>query len=275
MLDIIIPLGVFLVLGAVIGLLLSVASKVFHVKTDERVGRISECLPGANCGGCGYAGCADLADNIVKGNAKVTACTVGGEAVAEKIAAIMGVKADSTSRMRAQVMCSGTLECAEKKLRYKGVSDCRAAAALGGGEKLCPNGCIGLGTCADVCPFDAIEIKDDLAQVNYMKCQGCGLCVTACPKGIIKLIPYDSKHWVGCSSRLKGIETRKSCDVGCIGCGLCAKNCPEGAITVKDNLAIIDYSLCTGCDICTEKCPRKVIWSAERRGKDGIVISRL
>ena len=153
---------VFLVLGVVIGVLLAVASKVFRVERDERIDRIIEVLPGANCGGCGYAGCSALAESIVKGEAKCSACTVGGNEVAGKVAAIMGVAAEDTVRMRAQVMCSGTSACSHKKVEYKGVSDCRAAAALGGGDKMCPNGCIGLGTCVAACPFNAIEVKDGL-----------------------------------------------------------------------------------------------------------------
>lgn len=273
--EILIPFGIFVVLGAVIGLLLAVASKIFHVETDERVEKITECLPGANCGGCGFAGCSGLAEAIVKGEAKTNACTVSGDETSSAIAEIMGVKAEKAVRMRAQVMCSGSKECAEHKLYYEGIKDCRAAAALGGGGKTCPNGCIGLGTCADACPFKAISIENGIAVVDYTKCRGCGVCVAACPKKIIELIPYDARHWVGCKSVTKGPQTKKMCAVGCIGCGICAKNCPEGAISVKDNIAHIDYSKCTACDVCVDKCPRKIIWSASTRGKDGIIITRL
>lgn len=264
---------VFLILGVVIGLLLAVASKVFHVERDERIDKIIEALPGANCGGCGYAGCSALAESVVKGEAKCNACTVGGNEVAKKVAAVMGVEAESAERMRAQVMCSGTSACSHRKVEYRGVSDCRAAAALGGGDKLCPNGCIGLGTCVAACPFGAIEVKDGVAAVDYAKCRGCGVCVAACPKGIIELIPFDSRHWVGCKSVAEGASTRKVCDVGCIGCGICAKNCPAGAITVENHVAKIDYTKCTGCDTCVSKCPRKIIWQATRSG-EAIIITK-
>lgn len=274
-LTVIIPFAVFAVMGIAIGVLLALASKIFHVETDERAEKITGCLPGANCGGCGFAGCGALADAIVKGEAKTNACTVGGDEVAAEIAEIMGVAAEKAVRMRAQVMCSGSKGCAEHKLNYSGAKDCRGAIALGGGDKMCPNGCVGLGTCVDACPFNAISIQNGVASVDYMKCRGCGVCVASCPKSIIELIPYDARHWVGCKSVTKGAETRKMCTMGCIGCGICAKNCPEGAITVKDNIAHIDYTKCTGCDICIEKCPRKIIWSASTKGPDGIIIKKL
>ena len=275
MLEIIIALVIFLVLGAVIGILLALASKVFSVESDERIGKVRECLPGANCGGCGYAGCDALAEAIVKGEAGTASCTVGGDDAAAKIAAIMGITPDKTVRMRAQVMCSGAKDCTVRKLDYVGVSDCRAAAALGGGDKYCPNGCIGLGTCAAACPFGAISLDNGVASVDYMKCRGCGVCVAACPKKIIELIPFDARHWVGCKSVTTGADTKNFCEIGCLGCGICAKNCPENAITIDNHVAKIDYAKCTGCDTCVSKCPRKVIWSAASHGTDGLTISRL
>ena len=275
MTGIITAVAVFLGLGALMGVLLAIASKVFRVERDERIDRIIECLPGANCGGCGYAGCSGLAEAIVAGEAKTNACTVGGSEVAGKVAEVMGQKAEHTVKMRAQVMCSGTKECSAKKMEYKGIRDCSAAAAIGGGDKMCPNGCIGLGTCAETCPFDAISIDNGVAAVDYARCRGCGVCVAACQKHIIELIPFDSRHWVGCKSVSDGSMTRKVCDMGCIGCGICAKNCPEGAIIVENHVARIDYSKCTACDTCVEKCPRKIIWSAAKFSDESIMISRI
>ena len=274
MIKIFIALGVFAVLGILIGILLAIASKAFHVESDERIEKVCDCLPGANCGGCGYTGCSALAEAIVKGEASTASCTVGGNEVSEAIAAVMGIEAKPSVRMRAQVMCSGIQECTKHKLDYVGVSDCRAAAALGGGDKCCPNGCIGLGTCAAACPFGAIDIENGVARVDYMKCRGCGVCVASCPKKIIELIPFDSRHWVGCKSTALGSNTKSFCDVVCIGCGSCAKNCPEKAITVVDHVAKIDYSKCTSCDTCISKCPRKIIWSAATHGSDGLTVSR-
>lgn len=272
---IILPVLVFIGLGILTGSLLAVATKAFAVKKNEIAEKINECLPGANCGGCGFSGCAALAEAISHGEAEITRCSVGGAEVAGQIAEIMGVEAASTVRMRAQVMCSGTHEFALKKYAYEGVDDCVAAEKIGGGDKLCKNGCIGLGTCVKSCPFDAITVEEGVAVVDYTKCRGCGVCSNVCPKGIIKLIPFDAKHWVGCMSSDTGKVTRQVCDVGCISCKICEKNCPEGAITVDNGNASIDYSKCTGCNICIDKCPRHIIWSGEVQGKLGLVIKRV
>ena len=259
-------------LSAVIGTGLALASRFLSVKTDERVTSIQKLLPGANCGGCGYPGCASLADAIVKMEAPVDACKAQGAAENEKIAQLMGVTLNGDpARFRAQVMCSGTYELASRKYRYEGISDCVAANRLAGGDKRCPNGCIGLGSCAAACKFDAIHIVNGVAAVDYGKCRACGECVDICPKHIIRLIPFDAKHWVGCMSRDRGPVTKGYCDVGCIGCKLCEKACPASAIHVKEYVAEIDYSLCTGCGMCEQVCPRKVIWSNVAQARDGIV----
>lgn len=257
--EILTPALVFVLLGVLMGVLLAVATKVFSVKTDERAEAIKNILPGANCGGCGFAGCSALAEAIAKGDAKVSACTVGGGEVAAKVAEIMGVEAQAAVKMRAQVMCSGTLSNAKQKYVYVGADDCAAAARLGGGAKSCPAGCIGLGTCAAHCPFGAINVENGIAVVDPKKCRGCGVCVAHCPKGIIKLIPAEANAWVGCSCYDAGKLTRTYCDVGCIGCKLCTRVCESGAITVDGNVAKIDYNKCTFCGKCAEKCPRKII----------------
>lgn len=272
---ILLPVLIFIGLGLLMGALLALASKLFAVKKDEKAEAIKECLPGANCGGCGYSGCDAYAAAVSAGDAPVNKCSVGGAEAASKIAQIMGVDAGAQVRMRAQVMCSGTGEYAKKKYIYEGIDDCVAASKIGGGDKMCKNGCIGLGTCVRACPFDAMVVEDGVAAVDYSKCKGCGICVSACPKGIIKLIPFDAKHWVGCMSVDDGKNTRKVCDVGCISCKLCQKNCPAGAINVDNFVASIDYDKCTGCDICTDKCPRHIIWSGEVQGKLGLVIKRV
>lgn len=262
----------FALVSGVLGIILALASRVFTVKTDERVEKIKELFPGANCGGCGYAGCEALANAIVQGKAPVNACNSVSEDVIKEIGSIMGVEANAAKRNRAQVMCSGTHEFAKKKYIYNGIEDCVAANKLAGGDKLCPNGCIGLGTCQAACKFDAIHIINGVAAVDYDKCQGCGMCVKVCPKGIIKLIPFDAKHWVGCSSRDKGVVTKRYCDVGCLGCKLCEKNCSVGAIKVTDSVAEIDYEKCTGCGKCEQICPRKIIWSDNAQDTVGLVL---
>lgn len=257
------------IMGLLFGILLAFAGKIFTVKTDERIPKITKVLPGANCGACGYAGCVAYADAIVNNGAKVNMCSVGASQTANKVAEIMGVNAGDIKHMRAQVMCSGTKDLAKSKFIYKGINDCITASKIGGGLKECPFGCLGLGTCVKVCPFGAIKIENGVAVVEYEKCAGCGVCVKACPKSVIELVPFEKNYWVGCISKDKGPVTKSYCDVGCIGCGICAKNCPTGAITVGNSIAVIDYEKCTECGICAEKCPRKIIWGGKKQIKDG------
>lgn len=262
----------FLVLGFGFGIVLAIAGKKFAVEADERVELITNILPGANCGGCGFAGCAAFAENVVKDEAEMDACPIEGDKLAERIAEIIGKPVKKSNiRYRAQVMCSGTNELARHKYRYVGITDCISANRLAGGDKTCPNGCLGLGTCMKHCKFDAIRIINGVAAVDYEKCRACGVCAVGCPKKIIKLIPFDSTHWVGCISSDRGALTRKYCDVGCIACKICEKNCPEKAIKITDFTAYIDYTKCTGCGKCESHCPRRVIWSDKSQKKEGIV----
>lgn len=244
-------------IGIVFGILLAIASKFFAVEKDPRLELIEEALPGANCGGCGYAGCANMAAAILDGSAPVSGCPVGGEASASKIAEIMGVEAATGEKLVAAVMCTG--KCGEDRFDYKGLENCLAAANLGGGFKGCKFACMGLGSCVKACPFGAMEIKDGVAEVNEDKCKACGKCVETCPKGLIKLVPSSRAVEVKCSSKDKGIVTKNTCETGCIGCKMCERNCESGAVKVTDNLAEIDYSKCTGCGVCAEKCIRKTI----------------
>lgn len=257
--DVLIPVAIFAGLGILFGVILAIASRVFAVKVDERVEQITEALPGANCGGCGYSGCAGLADAIVKGEAKPNACNSCSKAGIKRIGEIMGMEVEEAIPLHAHVMCSGNCKTAVYKYHYEGASDCIAAEKLGGGDKACANGCIGLGTCVAACKYDAIHVVDGLAVVDDAKCIGCGACATLCPKRIITLIPVSSKYCVECRSVEPGVITRKHCAVGCIACKICEKNCPAGAITVTDFVATIDQSKCISCGKCVEKCPRKVI----------------
>lgn len=247
------------VIGLIFGCLLSFASIIFKVEKDEREDKILEVLPGANCGACGYAGCSAYAEAIVSGGAPINACSVGKDKVAKEIGDIMGIKAEAVEPMVAKVMCGGNCSVATKKYEYRGIHDCVAAQKLAGGDKECPNGCLGFGNCAIACPFDAIEIKDGIAVVNEEKCRACGLCIKKCPKNIIKFVPRKNKVWVLCSNTEKGALTTKHCMAGCIGCKMCEKVCPTGAVKVSDNFAKIDYSLCINCGECADKCPKKVI----------------
>ncbi len=253
------PLLWFALLGGGFGLVLALAARVFAVKRDERIPQIEEALPGANCGGCGYSGCAAYAEAIVKGEAPVNRCAVGGAAAIEEIAAIMGVEAAPTEARRAYVLCCGEHGVAQEKYRYEGAPDCASAARLGGGPKACPQSCVGLGSCAAACPFGAITAENGLAKVDPAICTGCGTCLSACPKRLIHLIPASASYAVFCRSTESGKDTRAACTAGCIGCRICEKKCPTGAIRVEGNLAEINYDLCTNCGACAEACPRKII----------------
>lgn len=246
--------------GIFVGLFLGVAGILFKVQVNEKEEAVLSALPGNNCGGCGYAGCSGLAAAIAKGEASVNACPVGGEPVGKRIAAIMGVEAESVARMTAIVACQGTCEKARVDYEYNGIQDCRMMDFVpGGGPKSCGSGCLGFGSCVKACPFDAIHIVDGVALVDKNACKACGKCVVTCPRHLISLIPYDAKFAVVCSSADKGPATVKACEVGCVGCGICVKNCPGQAVLVTDFHAVIDQDKCTACGVCAEKCPRKSI----------------
>lgn len=246
--------------GLFIGIFLSVAGNYFKVETNPLVDELIDALPGNNCGGCGFAGCSALAEAIASGNAPVSGCPVGGEPVAKNIAAIMGVEADESAKMVAHVKCKGTCEQTFSNYNYEGVKDCRMANFVpAGGPKSCDFGCIGFGTCKDVCEFDAVSIVDGIAVIDKEKCRACGKCIEACPKHLIELIPYDAKYVVECMNKDKGPLVMKVCKSGCIGCSLCAKECPKEAITVVDSLAHIDQEKCVGCGLCAKKCPKNAI----------------
>jgi Na+-translocating ferredoxin:NAD+ oxidoreductase RNF subunit RnfB len=255
------PTAVMGALGLVFGALLAYASIKFFVQADERVSRIRELLPGANCGGCGYPGCDGYADGIVNEGAKTNLCAAGGPQLAAGIAGIMGVAGEAASvPMRAFLKCGGTAAASPRSVSYGGIADCRSAAILpGGSPNACPFGCMGFGTCVKVCVFGALSIENGLARVDPDKCVGCGTCVAACPKSALALAPRPSCVQVSCNSKWKGADVKKVCSAGCIGCGICARNCPANAVTVEGNLAAIDGAKCTNCGTCVTKCPTKCI----------------
>lgn len=252
--------GIVGAVGILIGLFLGVAGIIFKVQVDEKEEAIAAALPGNNCGGCGYAGCAGLAAAIAKGEAPTGACPVGGEKTGREIAAIMGVEAGESVRMAAFVHCQGDCGKTGQDYEYAGIEDCRMLSFVpNGGPKSCNYGCLGYGSCVKACPFNAIHVVNGLAVVDKEACKACGKCIAVCPKNLISLEPYDAKHIVACSSRDRGPVTMKACSTGCIGCGICVKNCPSGAIKVEDFKAVIDQEKCTGCGACAQKCPKGAI----------------
>ena len=259
MITVLYAVAVLGILGALFGGILAYASKVFAVETDPRQEAIVEALPGANCGGCGYAGCSNYAEAVVKNGAPCNKCAPGGSVAAEKIAAVMGVAVEHSEPMVAFVQCSGGNRAATK-YNYSGIDDCAADyASLGNGMHYCVSGCLGHGNCVKACKFDAIHVVNGVAVVDREACKGCEACKNACPKGMITMIPYSAKFVVPCHNPDKGSVTRKFCEIGCMGCKLCEKKCPHDAIHVDHNLASIDYSKCQHCGVCYDVCPRNLI----------------
>ena len=255
----VISLGaIALVLAAV----LYVASKKFAVYEDSRIAQVSEVLPQANCGGCGYPGCSGFADACVKaGSLEGKLCPVGGQPVMEKIAEILGLAAEVSEPKVAVVRCNGTCANRPRLNQYDSAKSCAIAAALYGGETGCSFGCLGCGDCVAACQFGAIKMNEEtgIPEVDEAKCTACGACVKACPKNIIEIRPTGKKSrriYVQCVNKDKGAVARKACTVACIGCGKCVKVCAFEAITLENNLAYIDYNKCKSCRKCEEACPQ-------------------
>ena len=249
--------GVFVVgvTGLIAGVLIAFTSRFFGVEENRKVKALRACLPGINCGACGYKGCDDYAAALAEGRAKPNLCVPGAEATAGELGALLGIEAEAPKDEVAFVHCNGSCEATAKKAEYEGVESCKAAAMLYGGPQACGYGCMGLGDCAKVCPVNAICLKDGIAHVDTRRCLGCGLCAGICPKRVISMVPQETAVVVMCNSKDKGAEARRLCKNACIGCKKCERTCPYGAITVTNNLAEIDYANCFGCGACVAGCP--------------------
>ena len=260
MLNVIYALLVLGILGALFGLVLSVASKIFEVKKDPREEEILSHLAGANCGGCGFPGCGGCAAAILAGTAPVTACAPAGPENAAAIAKIMGQEAPTGERQVAFVRCNGGAN-AVKRYEYVGVKDCVSATKVAGGPLECAFGCLGFGSCVNACQFGAMSIgPNGTAVVDPDKCTNCGACMSACPRKLIVSVPANEKKVkVACANRDKGKAAMSVCKSSCIGCGLCQKECKKDAIHVVDGVAVVDGEKCIGCKLCTKVCPRDAI----------------
>lgn len=251
------------VIGIICAAVLVLASKLMAVKEDENFPKIRECLPGANCGACGFAGCDGYARALCEdGTTPANLCVPGGESVSKQLSALMGVEFAEVERKFAYVHCSGDCAHTQDKVNYLGMKSCKGSKLLYGGKGSCVYGCLGYGDCIAVCPQEAISIIDGVARVDRRLCIGCGLCVKACPNKLIQLVPDTPKVLVACSNRDKGVQTRKACTNGCFGCKKCERTCPNGGVSVIDNLAVVNYEKCKTCQdfgVCTENCPAKVI----------------
>lgn len=252
--------GVVTAIGLLCSVMLVIASKVFAVKVDETTDKIRGCLPGANCGACGYAGCDGYAKALAdKVETNTALCTPGAAKVAADVANVLGVAPSEVTKKVAVVHCNGSCDNTSKKATFMGAKSCAAAKLLYGGDGKCAYGCLGFGDCVTVCEYDAIHVVNGVARVDVNACTACGRCVKACPNALIEVIPAEKPVAVKCSNEEKGAVARKNCNVACIACMKCEKVCPTGAITVKENLSRIDYDKCIACGACAEACPTDAI----------------
>ncbi|MBO7576557.1 MAG: RnfABCDGE type electron transport complex subunit B [Bacteroidales bacterium] len=252
-------------IGAIFAVVLFFVAQKFKVIEDPLIDEIAEVLPGANCGGCGKAGCRAMAEAFVKqGNMDGLKCPAGGEEVAQKVAALLGCTPEVSEPQVAVLRCNGSCANAVSKNHYDGLQDCAFANTVFGGESGCIFGCLGLGNCSRACQFGALSMDPEtgLPLIDEEKCTACGACVKACPRGIIELRnkgPKNRRVYVACRNKEKGAAARKSCTAACIGCGKCEKTCPFGAIKVENNLAYIDFNVCKLCRKCVAECPTGAI----------------
>jgi len=256
MISILIPVCIVSGVGAVFGVILSVAAVLLEVPVDKKQEAIREALPGANCGACGYPGCDGYAEALAQGSVTAMLCAPGGQAVRTKLAEILDLDVGSFKQVSAFVQCAGSYYNTSNKMRYVGESSCAYANQIFAGPWSCPYGCLGYGDCMAVCEYDAIQVMDGVAVVDAEKCVACAKCVAACPKSIIAIAPTDHTARMACSSKDRGAQVKQLCTAGCIGCTKCVKSCPEGAIHMVGALARVDYEKCTGCGTCTQSCPQ-------------------
>lgn len=254
------------VLGLILALILYLVAQKFKVEEDPRIDDVEAILPGANCGGCGYAGCRAFAEGCVKAdNLDSLYCPVGGNDTMKNVASYLGMEVAEKAPQVAVVRCNGNCDSRPKTNHYDGYSSCAVMASLYAGDTACSFGCLGQGDCVVVCNFDAIVMdpRTGLPEVDQDKCTACGACVKACPKLIIELRnkgPKNRRIFVSCINKDKGGVAKKACAVACIGCFKCQKVCPFDAITMSNNLAYIDYNKCKLCRKCVTECPTHAIW---------------
>lgn len=255
-------------IGLIAAIVLFVCSKKFAVYEDPRIGQVNELLPGANCGGCGFAGCGGMADALVKGadlgSIDGLNCPVGGSEVMSQVADLLGMAIANGEPMVAVVRCNGSCDLRPKVNKYSGLRTCAAMHTCGAGETGCGFGCLGCGDCVEACQFDAIHINPEtgLPEVDEDKCTACGACAKACPRNIIELRkkgPKNRRVFVSCVNKDKGAVAMKACKAACIGCGKCVKECKFEAITVENNVSYIDFNKCRLCKKCVDVCPTKAI----------------
>jgi len=258
-------IAIITVLGLVLAIILYFVAEKFKVQEDPRIDEVEKVMPGANCGGCGFAGCRAFAEAAVAApNLDNNYCPVGGNDVMAKVAAILGYEVKAKAPMVAVVRCNGTCENRPRTNTYDGLSSCKVKAALYSGDTACAFGCLGCGDCVEACQFGALSMNPEtgLPEVDETKCTACGACVKACPKTLIELRakgPRGMRMFVSCRNQDKGPAAKKACSAACIGCGICQKICTHDAITVENNVAYIDFNKCKLCRECEALCPTGAI----------------
>jgi len=256
--------GTMLVLAVFMAYVLGWANKTFHVDVDPRIEQVTEALPGANCGGCGFIGCAEYAEAVVAGNAPPNECSVGGAACAAAVAEILGIELEESLPYRPAVHCSATYAERLKRNDYREGERTCAAADLVSGVQGCIYGCLGFGDCERACNYDAVHVINGLAVVDYDQCVGCGACAKACPRNVISMVPFKAERMlvIGCNNKDFGKDVKAVCKVGCIGCKACERF--SELFTMENNLPRIDYDKYDPGkpeDVAkaVEKCPAKRI----------------
>ena len=249
-------------LGVGFSVFLGFANKRFHVETNPKVDEVEEVLPAVNCGGCGYPSCAAYAEAVAEKGEDIDLCVVGGAETTTMIAHVMGVEVagEDKEKLVAVVFCQGDSEAAGFPGEYHGILDCAAAVYSQDVAKRCKYGCLGLGSCVNACPFDAIHLSETgIPYVDAEKCTACGKCVTACPRDLIELHPVSHEAFVYCKSQDPGAIARKVCKKACIACKICVKAAaaddnPE-AVSMNGNLAVVNTENYTAKAEYGQKCP--------------------
>ncbi len=254
--------------GLTFGALIALANARLRVEEDPRLDEITDLLPGANCGACGYAGCRAFAEAALGGIVAPAGCTVMGAAEVDDVAAVLGVDAGEANRRIARLLCAGGSDVATRKADYVGIESCAAAVAVGGGGKGCAWGCVGFADCAVACDFDAIRMTtNDLPLVEPELCTACGDCVDACPLDLFTLLPEDTALLVQCRNLLEGEAAEAVCSVACNGCRRCVQDAEPGLIHMEHGLAVIDYrQIELANPKAVERCPTgAIVWIEGRQ----------
>jgi Na+-translocating ferredoxin:NAD+ oxidoreductase subunit B len=259
--SVLMAVGILGGLGLTFGVLIAAANRRLYVWEDPRIDGVTELLPGANCGACGYAGCRAFAEAAVHGTVEPANCPVMGSEMREDVASYLGVDAGDAVKRIARLRCAGGRDVAPDKAIYQGISSCAAAVAVGGGGKACAWGCVGHADCAVACTFDAIIMTEQgLPGVDPELCTACGDCVDACPLDLFTILPVDQNLFVQCRNLIDGDSATSVCAVACTACGKCVQDAATGLIAIQRGLAVVDYErIALQNRSAIERCPTGAI----------------